>query len=134
MLRDAFGGADEASLVADLRRDGDLCLSLVVEAEGTVIGHLGLSPLTGDMAGLALAPVAVNPKMQRRGIGGAMINHALGFAGETPVIVLGDPEYYQAFGFVPADLNSPYAGPYLQVHGKIAPASKIVHARAFGNL
>lgn len=134
LLREAFGGSDEARLVAELRGQGDLQFSLVAEAAGTVVGHLGLSPLTGDVAGLALAPLAVSPKLQRRGIGAAMIHHALAHAGQTPVVVLGEPGYYKAFGFVPAELNSPYAGPYLQAHGEIAPHSNIRHARAFGQL
>ena len=134
MLREAFGGTDEARLVAGLRAQGDLQFSLVAEAGGVVIGHLGFSPLTGDVSALALAPVAVAPKLQRRGVGAAMIHHALGRAGRTPVIVLGDPEYYGTFGFAPVALNSPYAGPYLQAHGKIAPHSHIRHADAFGQL
>lgn len=134
LLREAFGGPNEAELVAELRRQGDLSLSLIAEAAGTLLGHLGLSPLTGDAAGLALAPVAVNPKAQRRGIGAAMIHHALGWADETLVVVLGDPGYYRAFGFVPAELKSPFAGPNLQSHGKIAAGSEIRHADAFGKL
>lgn len=134
LLRAAFEGPDEAELFAELRRQGDLSLSLIAEAEGVVLGQLGLSPLAGDVTGLALAPVAVSPKIQRRGIGAAMIHHALGWAGETPVVVLGDPGYYGAFGFVRAELDSPYAGPNLQVHGTLASGSIIRHADAFGKL
>lgn len=134
LLREAFGGPDEAGLVSELRKQGDLQFSLVAEAGGVVIGHLGLSPLTGDVSALALAPVAVAPKLQRRGVGAAMVHHALDRAGRIPVVVLGDPEYYGAFGFVPVALNSPYAGPYLQAHGGIAPHSEIRHADAFGQL
>ncbi|RNF34227.1 GNAT family N-acetyltransferase [Paracoccus methylarcula] len=134
LLRDAFDGGDEARLVAELRRQGDLSLSLVAEAAGTVIGHLALSPLTGDAEAFALAPLAVAPKMQRLGIGGALVHEALGRAGKTPVLVLGDPAYYSRFGFVPAELNSPYAGPHLQVHGELASGSVIRHAGAFAAL
>lgn len=134
LLRVAFGGEDEARLVAELRRQGDLSLSLVAEAAGAVIGHLGLSPLTGDAEALALAPLAVAPRAQGLGIGGALVHEALGWAAETPMVVLGDPAYYGRFGFAPADLDSPYAGPHLQLHGQLAAGSGIRHAEAFSML
>ncbi|SIS64436.1 GNAT family N-acetyltransferase [Paracoccus saliphilus] len=134
LLRATFGGGDEARLVAELRRQGDLSLSLVAEAAGAVIGYLGLSPLAGDTEAVALAPVAVTSKAQGLGIGGALVHEALGWAGETPMVVLGDPAYYSRFGFAPAELDSPYAGPHLQLHGKLAAGSKIRHASAFSML
>lgn len=134
MLRVAFDGDDEARLVAELRRQGDLSLSLIAEAAGGIIGHLGLSPLAGDAEALALAPLAVAPGARGLGIGGALVHESLSRAGEVPVVVLGDPAYYSRFGFVPAELDSPYAGPHLQVHGNIASGSAIRHAEAFSTL
>lgn len=134
VLRASFGGDDEARLVADLRRQGDLSLSLVADAAGSIIAHLGVSPLAGDAEALALAPVAVTPGAQGRGIGGALVHEALVQAGQTPVVVLGDPAFYSRFGFAPADLDSPYAGPHLQLHGVLAAGSGISHARAFSML
>lgn len=134
LLQVAFNGPDEARLVRMLRDQDDLSLSLLAEANGTILGHLALSPITGDISAWALAPVAVHPKAQRMGIGAALMREAIAWAGETPIVVLGDPAYYGRFGFQPADLGSPYAGPYLQVLGEIPAKSSIHHAPAFAAL
>lgn len=133
LLRLAFGGTDEARLVEMLRGDGHLALSLVAVAAGTVIGHVALSPVVADIPALALAPVAVHPAMQGRGIGAALIRAAQERFADHAIIVLGDPEYYSRFGFVPVDLASPYAGPHLMGTGcEALPAgSRIAHAPAF---
>lgn len=130
--RMAFGGTDEADLVARLRADGDLPLSLVAEAGGVILGHVALSPLRAAGPALALAPLAVHPAVQGRGIGTALVRAALDAFGDHSVVVLGDPAYYRRFGFAPADLQSPYAGPYLQIAGPPLPeGSAIAHAPAF---
>lgn len=134
LLHAAFKGRAEADLVRQLRADGDLTLSLVAVAAGTVLGHLALSPMTGDQAALALAPVAVHPKAQGLGIGSALIRAAMDHAGHTPIVLLGDPAYYARFGFRPANLTSPYAGPYLQVLGDLPDGATITHAPAFAAL
>lgn len=95
------------------------------------LGHLALSPVTGDFPALALAPVAVLPKAQGMSIGSALIRYALGCAGQMPTIVLGDPGYYGRFGFTPAKLDSPYARPQLQMLGMLPLRAKIRHAPAF---
>lgn len=134
LLQDAFDGPAEARLVRDLRDQGDLAISLVAEAGGMLLGHIALSPLTGPVPALALAPVAVTPKAQGRGIGAALIRAAIAEAGGTPVVVLGDPAYYSRFGFRPAVLGSPYAGPYLQLLGDLPEGTPIAHAPAFAAL
>ncbi|MAN55379.1 MAG: GNAT family N-acetyltransferase [Paracoccus sp. (in: a-proteobacteria)] len=131
LLRDAFAGEVEARLVEALRAAGDLSMSLVAEADGMILGHVGLSPMTGDEAAFALAPVAVAPAMQRRGIGQALVRAALAGAGSRPVVVLGAPDYYARLGFRPADLDSPHAGPFLQVAGDLPAGARIRHAPAF---
>lgn len=134
LLRAAFGGDDEARLVQALRRDGDLHTSLVAVAQGVVLGHVALSPLAGDRPALALAPVAVHPALQGRGLGGFLIDHALARVGDQSVVVLGDPGYYTRFGFRAADLASPYAGPHLMMIGDLPPGTEIRHAPAFASL
>ncbi len=103
LLRSAFAGEAEACLVAALREAGDVALELVAEAEGGSCGHVLVSPMTvGSMAALALAPLAVAPAMQCRGIGGALVRAALGALAARPegwCLVLGDPAYYGRFGF-----------------------------------
>ena len=54
---------------------------------------------------MGLAPLAVVPRLQRTGIGTALVQvglercKQLGFGA---AVVLGDPEYYPRFGFAPA--------------------------------
>ena len=133
LLIEAFGSNDEARLVDMLRRDGHLALSLVAEAAGTVIGHVALSPIVADIPALALAPVAVHPALQGRGIGSALIRAAQAAFDDHAIIVLGEPEYYGRFGFAPVDLASPYAGPYLMGIGceGLPAGSRIAHAPAY---
>ncbi len=106
----AFGQGAEADLVDALRRAADPCVSLVAVAGGAVVGHLLLSPVTVEAPGasftaLALAPMAVLPERQRRGIGAELVRAALRAArrlGHHVVFVLGHPGYYPRFGFEPA--------------------------------
>lgn len=144
----AFGQADEANLVADLRAGGDVRLEAVAEDGGEIVGHLLYGELrvetpTGPASGWFLAPLAVVPPMQRRGIGSALVRNTLATAaaaGARFVIVLGEPEYYGRFGFnasLAAPLESPYAGPYFQalelVPGALAGvAGRVIYPAAFG--
>lgn len=103
----AFPGPGEADLVDALRRTARLTLSRVGEVDGAVVGHVALSPVTvaGATGGLGLAPVAVLPEHQGRGLGGALVVDALGAAraqGAAFVVLLGDPGWYARFGFRPA--------------------------------
>ncbi|MFB4420223.1 GNAT family N-acetyltransferase [Streptomyces sp. QL37] len=106
----AFPTRDEADLVDALRRDPGAWmpgLSYVAEArDGSVAAHALLTRChVGDAPALALAPVATSPGHQRGGAGRAVVRAVLDAArlrGESLVLVLGHPEYYPAFGFVPA--------------------------------
>ncbi|MCF3974046.1 GNAT family N-acetyltransferase [Paracoccus salsus] len=134
LLRETFDGKDEARLVRGLRDQGDLTLSLVAEAAGTILGQVALSPLTGERPALALAPLAVAAGARGLGIGTALVREAIARAEGTPVVVLGDPGYYARFGFEPAELASPYAGPHLLVLGQLPRGAAIGHAPAFAAL
>ena len=57
------------------------------------------------MRGYGLAPMAVRPEQQRRGLGSALVRAGLArvqAAGAPFVLVIGHPAYYPRFGFVPA--------------------------------
>lgn len=94
LVVDAFGRSPEAGLVDSLRDTGDLVISLVAEHQGRLIGHVALSRLKSPKRALALAPVAVAPQRQRRGVGSLLVREALAQArrgGWEIVFVVGDP-------------------------------------------
>lgn len=116
----AFEGPAEAQLVARLRAADAIAVSLVAESAGDLLGHIVFSPLEvpGAPAPVAaLAPMAVAPGHQRRGIGAALIRAGLTRcldAGFGAVLVLGHPTYYPRFAFQPASrfaLTCPYPAP-----------------------
>lgn len=104
---EAFGQPDEADLVDALRAAGALRVSLVAAEEGAVVGHIAFSPVvirggTSTTNALGLAPMAVLPGWQGRGIGARLARAGLAACGETPyglVVVLGAPRLYGRFGF-----------------------------------
>lgn len=108
VLTAAFPTADEADLVDDLRRNDRLALSLVATMAGAVVGYIAFSPVSidGRVMGWGLAPLAVAPTHQRRGVGSGLIRQGLELAGKhgvAVIVVLGDPAYYSHFGFQPAN-------------------------------
>lgn len=114
----AFGGVEEADLVDQLRRAYSL-ISLVAERDSGIVGHALFSRMwiqtsTGRVSAVALAPVAVRPECQRRGIGQRLIKDGLTMLmqrDERIVIVVGHPSYYPRFGFssdMAAKLESPF--------------------------
>ena len=118
----AFGGEDEARLVDALRDGVYVKVSLVAEEDGQVVGHILFSDLPivtpgGTVEALALAPLAVLPSHQRRGIGSMLVGEGLRAcrdAGHRIVVVLGHPEFYPRFGFsakLAERLRSPFSGP-----------------------
>lgn len=124
LLERAFDRRNEADLVERLRAGGYCCLELVAEAGGRLAGHIFYSPLAveapgRDVRAAALAPLAVHPGFQRRGIGGALIHMSipmLAHSGFDAIFVLGPNDYYTRFGFSPeaaASLRHPFPpGPH----------------------
>jgi putative acetyltransferase len=105
---EAFGTPLEAGLVDALRGSPD-SISLVATIDNRVVGHILFTPVTIEPAAnvrlAGLAPMSVRPMHQRQGVGGRLIDAGLeecrrqGFAA---VVLVGHPEYYPRFGFVPA--------------------------------
>jgi putative acetyltransferase len=70
-----------------------------------IIGHVAFSPVLidgKDLGWFGLGPISVRPDRQRTGIGSALIRDGLQrlqTMGAKGCVVLGDPAYYNRFGF-----------------------------------
>lgn len=116
----AFDNGPEAGLVDKLRASCKDYLSFIAVEEDAVVGHILFTPAfiqgSGAAAGMGLAPMAVLPSHQRKGIGSQLVRFGLDFLQKNAcpfVIVLGHPEYYPRFGFKPAStyrLSSQWEG------------------------
>lgn len=111
----SFPNADEANLVDELRAK-DCIYSLVAMQNETVVGHCMFSRMVSPANSLGLGPVAVLPEFRKQGVADRMIRTGLNLAiqdGWTGIFVLGNPQYYQRFGFDPKGaerFSSPYSG------------------------
>lgn len=108
----AFGQSVEADLVEALQQACPDSLSLVAEDRG-VVGHILFTPVVVENAGrrlvgMGLAPMAVLPEHQRRGVGSQLVRQGLEILHERGcpfIVVVGHPEYYPRFGFEPASMH-----------------------------
>jgi putative acetyltransferase len=108
----AFKGSVEARLVDLLREANKAIISLVAVFDNRVVGHIlfsliAIRPNPKNTRGLGLAPLAVLPEYQRRGIGSSLVNEGLEECrekGYDVVVVLGDVPFYTRFGFERASL------------------------------
>jgi len=108
----AFRRDAEARLVERLRNSSGFIpeLSLVALTGGRVVGHVMFSMISIEspalsVPSLGLAPIAVLPDYQKRGIGSQLVRKGIYEArrlGHKIVIIVGHPAYYPRFGFTPA--------------------------------
>ena len=106
ILITCFKSDAESKLVAALRNNDKAILSLVAVQNGEVVGHVMFTPVTtsppSTAKGLGLAPLAVKPEYQKQGIGAKLVEEGLRMCAELEydyVVLLGNPKYYQRFGF-----------------------------------
>lgn len=103
-----FNQENESMLIEKIRVGDSYVpeLSLVAELDGEIIGHILFSKIKilgeAEYESLALGPMAVVPKHQKKGIGGKLLTTGLEIAKELgfeSVIVVGHKDYYPRFGF-----------------------------------
>ncbi len=116
-----FSGGDEQDLINRLRDNGALEISLVAQIGSDIVGHIAFSKAfpknetAHDIADFyALGPIAVEPELQRSGIGSALINAGLDILRGREAagcILIGNIDYYQRFGFETAPHLCPKGEP-----------------------
>lgn len=154
LVKDAFATAahsdgDEHNLICRIRETAEYIpeLSLVAMSGDNLVGHIMFSRICigdNDALALALAPLAVAPCMQGRGVGALLINSGHRIArcmGYVLSVVLGDPAYYGRFGYRNASaygITAPFSIPdeyYMVCHltddTAIMPG-KVKYSQAFG--
>jgi putative acetyltransferase len=104
-----YADGTEPFIVLALRRAGALTISLIAELDGRVVGHVAFSAVSisdgsgvGPAGWYGLGPISVAPELQRQGIGTALIEEGLArlrTLGARGCILVGDPRYYERFGF-----------------------------------
>ncbi|MGI0494674.1 GNAT family N-acetyltransferase [Alkalinema pantanalense CENA528] len=164
----AFGRSQEADLVEALRASGLPLISLVAieslttidqdeesapQNSAAIVGHLLFSPVTIEplpavpLKVAGLAPIAVLPTFQRRGIASQLIQVGVGQCcqqGYDAIVVLGNPQFYRRFGFAAASLKQlrcEYDVPEeafmvmeLQPNALVTCAGTVKYAPAFANV
>jgi putative acetyltransferase len=122
----AFGHKEnEAKLVEAIRNSPFFIPELSIVAVNDsleVIGHILFSEITletekGPISTLGLAPMSVKTGYQHKGIGSNLVVKGIDACknlGYKHVIVLGHPQFYPRFGFIPAEsfgITSPFPVP-----------------------
>lgn len=110
LLDRAFGRSRRrktSERLRDGRRSSPGLAFSAVDAQGRLAGSIRLWDVVAGSAGpaLLLGPLAVDCRWQKRGIGKALMAHALAEAkarGHGAVLLVGDEPYYGRFGFSPA--------------------------------
>ena len=138
-------GKEERDLVADLAIEllntelNPGSLHLVADAGDEIVGHISFSPVTikdpRESVGYILAPLAVLPGHQKRGMGSILVRRGLEQLATSEgmvVLVYGDPEYYCRFGFnqelartytTPFPLRYPLGWQALAIGGELLPGN-----------
>lgn len=111
---------NEHDLVVALRKSNSFIpeLSLVAVYENKIIGYILFTKVKiGDSTELALAPLAVLPEYQRKGVGTKLIKEGHRIAKQLNYdysIVVGSSKYYPKLGYIPAskyNIKAPFEVP-----------------------
>lgn len=109
LLDRTFGSDRQKKTVYRLREGVDpipgLAFSAIDEA-GELLASLRFWPIQiAATRAILFGPLAVEPALQGNGIGRALVRHGLDQAralGESLCVIVGEPDYYQPFGFASA--------------------------------
>lgn len=145
-LLDRVMGPERKKKASERLRVGQIpAVALVAQMDGRLVGTVrtwtvkacGLGPA------MLLGPLAVDQSLQGLGIGGALLRTAIKTAcaqGASAIILAGDPDYYQRFGFTArAARRLSMPGPFerhrllgLELHpGALARAHGVLKSGAF---
>lgn len=120
----------EARLLDGLRACGAWlpALSWVGEIDGVIVGHnVCTRGFVDDVAAVGLGPIGVAPEHQGTGIGSRLMWAMIGAAdatGEPLIALLGNPDYYERFGFRPStELGIEAPDPAWGRHFQVRPLS-----------
>jgi putative acetyltransferase len=100
-----YSNNTEQFIISALRAANALTISLVAEVDGKLVGHIAFSPVTfsdGSENWYGLGPISVEPDYQKRGIGTKLVNEGLRLLkdlGAEGCVLVGDPKFYERFGF-----------------------------------
>jgi len=110
LLDRTFGSDRRKKTVYRLREGVDPIPGLAFSAIGgaeELLASLRFWPIRiGAIRAILFGPLAVEPALQGNGIGRALVRHGLDRAqalGESICVIVGEPDYYQPYGFVSAD-------------------------------
>lgn len=141
-LLDAAFGADRHMRTAYRIRAGTAAipaLSFAAFDGAQLVGTLQSWPVSIGAAPLTLVgPVAVDPQVQRGGIGRMLMTALIDAAPDGPMVMIGDPEYYSRFFGFTADTTAGWDVPgpverhrLLARNGDGLPTSGLLGPRTF---
>jgi len=147
LIQSAFSNKAESDLAKDLISDNDDLINLVFDSKDSILGNVIVSNLTIEpniesLFCAGIAPLSVLPDHQFKGIGSKLMKEAIKESeriGIDALFLLGDPNYYERFGFIISTLDSDYDPEHFQQlelnKGCLENLkSKITYAEAFRKL
>lgn len=100
------GHPDLLAALARVATIGDRVVGCVASTRARIVGDSAAADsAAADSTGMPVAvlgPIAVDPELQRRGIGAALLRASIDAAraaGERGIFLYGSPDYYPRFGF-----------------------------------
>ena len=154
VIEQAFKSAEhsdgnEQELVVALRKSDAFLpeLSLVAQIDEKIVGHILFTKIQiGNDTELALAPLAVLPEYQKKGVGRALVLEGHRIAKDLGFhysVVLGSETYYPKMGYVPANnygIKAPFDVPdenFMAIklqENSPAIEGTVIYAKEFGEL